>query len=118
MPIDSLESISMRTGIRGSTWNSFRSSFSKRKIGSPIHGAEIVAVMKVAVIKELLAGPEKRDAFRPPTSPGNDFCQCSGQPFELFQKLLVDQELLRHTSSAIGELHCWTLTRRRRSRCK
>jgi hypothetical protein len=45
------------------------------QIGAPVDGAQIVAMMEIAMVEKLLAGAGEARTLWPPTRPAKDFCQ-------------------------------------------
>ena len=52
--------------------------------------------MEMAMVQKLLAAPAKRERLWPPTRPAKRFLPVDGQPFQLLQKLAVEQWLGVH----------------------
>src|SRR6516225_8605729 len=73
--MESEESISRRTGTRGSTWNILRKSFSRRRYARQFTARRSSPWWKLRWSRNSCPAPGKRDRLCPPTSPAKDFCQ-------------------------------------------
>ena len=67
-------------------------------VGAPVDGAQIVAVMEIAMVEKLLAGAGEARLVVAAHQPGEGLLPVDGEAFEFLQKLPVQQRGGRHTS--------------------
>jgi hypothetical protein len=58
-------------------------------VGSPVDGAEVVALVVVTVVEKLLAAAGEARTVVPADEAGEGALPVNGQPFEAFEKLAV-----------------------------
>src|ERR1035438_5434412 len=67
-------------------------------VGAPVDGAQVVAVVEVAMVEELLAGARKARPVVAAHQPGERLLPVNGQAFQLLQKIPVQQRSGGHAS--------------------
>ena len=59
-------------------------------ISAPVHAAQVVPLVEVAVIQELLARPRKARRVMPAEQAGERLLPAQGQPLQLLEHLAID----------------------------
>ena len=86
--------------MRGSTWNIFRKSFSRRRYARQLTARKIVAVMELAMVEKLLAGAGKMRDVVAAHQAGERLLPLNRQPFEFLEESGVDQRGWFHRTAA------------------
>ena len=85
--------------------------FFQAQVGAPVHRAQIVAMMEMAMIQKLLAGAGKARDVVATDQPGERLLPVDGQPFQLLQKWRsssgsgIVRSLLRRDAATVTPLN-------------
>ncbi len=73
--------------------------FVQPHVGAPVDGAEVVAVVEVAMVEKFLAAAGETRAVMAADETGEGTLPVDGQAFQAFEKFPVQQRLARHKHS-------------------
>ncbi len=80
----------------------FQEQLFQAQVGAPVDGAQIVAVMELAMIEKLLAGAGKVRDVVAADQTGKRLLPANGQPLELLEERAVDQWARFHLTAHCG----------------